>query len=123
MHCMFPSCCEYEFKPSLNNHTNSFLHCFCASLLGNNVVVEGAAKLQARGFQCLPIRSPTVPTGQERIRIVLHAHNTAAEISALCECLEEVMDEYAYITDRSDTPSACSKKNDAEMTERIYSEA
>ena len=41
---------------------------------------ELAEKLQASGFAVKPIYSPTVPKGEERIRICLHAFNTEEEI-------------------------------------------
>ena len=42
-----------------------------------------AEKLQASGFAVKPIYSPTVPKGEERIRICLHAFNTEEEITHL----------------------------------------
>ncbi|MCG9911726.1 MAG: aminotransferase class I/II-fold pyridoxal phosphate-dependent enzyme [Flavobacteriales bacterium] len=36
-----------------------------------------------------PIFSPTVPQGQERIRMVIHAFNTAEEIEKLCTLIQE----------------------------------
>jgi 8-amino-7-oxononanoate synthase len=36
-----------------------------------------------------PIRAPTVPVGQERIRIVLHAYNTRPEVESLCRALRD----------------------------------
>jgi len=42
-----------------------------------------AEKLQDSGFAVKPIYSPTVPRGEERIRICLHAFNTEEEITHL----------------------------------------
>ena len=46
-----------------------------------------------RQVRLFPIKSPTVPAGMERVRVVLHAHNTKEEIQMLihllCSCLEE----------------------------------
>ena len=42
---------------------------------------------EAGGLDVYPIRSPTVPKGEERIRIILHAHNTEDEIRKLIEVL------------------------------------
>ena len=39
--------------------------------------------LQAGGFLVRPIVYPTVPRGTERVRVCLHAANTAAEIDGL----------------------------------------
>lgn len=36
-----------------------------------------------------PIVAPTVPEGSERVRICLHAGNTAKEVEALLEAVEE----------------------------------
>jgi len=52
-----------------------------------------AQRVQARGFEVRPIVSPTVPRGQERIRICLHAHNSEAEIRELLIVLKEGLDE------------------------------
>lgn len=42
-----------------------------------------ANHLNARGFIVKPICSPTVPKGQERVRICLHGHNTVEQVDAL----------------------------------------
>jgi 8-amino-7-oxononanoate synthase len=34
-----------------------------------------------------PIRAPTVPKGQERVRIILHAHNTEDQVRTLCSSI------------------------------------
>jgi len=46
-----------------------------------------AKKLQENNFAVKAILSPTVPEGQERIRICLHAFNTKKEIEELTEIL------------------------------------
>jgi 8-amino-7-oxononanoate synthase len=48
---------------------------------------ELSEKLQASGFAVKPIYSPTVPKGEERIRICLHAFNTEEEIIRLASFL------------------------------------
>lgn len=58
---------------------------------GNNNCVEMASVLLQRGFYVLPIRSPTVPKGTERLRIVLHYHNTMDEINSLMDSIEELL--------------------------------
>lgn len=50
---------------------------------GNEAVTAVASLLQQHGFDCRPIRYPTVPKGKERIRIVLHAFNAKEEIQRL----------------------------------------
>ena len=54
---------------------------------GNVECVQVATILRQR-FDVLPIRSPTVPAGKERLRIVLHAHNTEEEVNALMDAVE-----------------------------------
>ena len=46
-----------------------------------------AKRLQENNFAVKAILSPTVPQGQERIRICMHAFNTKAEIEKLTEIL------------------------------------
>ncbi|CAB9513195.1 8-amino-7-oxononanoate synthase [Seminavis robusta] len=36
-----------------------------------------------------PIKSPTVPVGKERIRIILHGHNRKAQVQRLVECMAQ----------------------------------
>ncbi|KAG2218636.1 hypothetical protein INT45_000809 [Circinella minor] len=52
-------------------------------LNGNAPVRALAGYLNKRGFIVKPICSPTVPKGQERVRICLHGHNTTEQIDAL----------------------------------------
>lgn len=54
---------------------------------GNAACVRVAELLRKR-FHVLPIRSPTVPAGKERLRIILHAHNSAEQVDALMDALE-----------------------------------
>lgn len=58
---------------------------------GNKQCVAAAQELQRHGFAVLPIRSPTVPKGTERLRIILHYHNTRAEVDALMDLVETVL--------------------------------
>ncbi|KAM7198201.1 pyridoxal phosphate-dependent transferase [Naviculisporaceae sp. PSN 640] len=48
-----------------------------------------ASHCQQRKFMVRPIVAPTVPKGQERIRICLHAANTFSEVEALVHAMEE----------------------------------
>ncbi len=52
---------------------------------GNETVRRVAARLQAAQLDVRPIQSPTVPQGSERLRIVLHAFNTATEVDRLIQ--------------------------------------
>mmetsp|Transcript_9018 Transcript_9018/g.25142 ORF Transcript_9018/g.25142 Transcript_9018/m.25142 type:complete len:429 (-) Transcript_9018:77-1363(-) len=58
---------------------------------GNAECVAAAQMLQRRGFAVLPIRSPTVPAGTERLRIILHYHNTREEVNVLMDAIEEAL--------------------------------
>ncbi len=59
----------------------------CIIIPGNNEVKAMADKLQQSGFDVRPILSPTVPKGQERLRICLHSFNTKEEIDSLIKPL------------------------------------
>eukprot|EP01060_Flectonema_neradi_P034886 TRINITY_DN6257_c3_g1_i1.p1 TRINITY_DN6257_c3_g1~~TRINITY_DN6257_c3_g1_i1.p1 ORF type:complete len:395 (+),score=44.62 TRINITY_DN6257_c3_g1_i1:75-1259(+) len=52
---------------------------------GNASVMRATNVLQSAGFDVLGIRSPTVPAGTERIRVIIHSHNTFSQIERLCE--------------------------------------
>lgn len=54
-------------------------------IAGNEACREVATRLQANGLDVRPILSPTVPKGEERLRIVLHNYNTEEEMKTLCE--------------------------------------
>mmetsp|Transcript_36961 Transcript_36961/g.81148 ORF Transcript_36961/g.81148 Transcript_36961/m.81148 type:complete len:401 (+) Transcript_36961:24-1226(+) len=58
---------------------------------GNAECVSLAQLLQRSGFDVKPIRSPTVPAGLERLRIILHAHNTREEVNCLMDVIESAM--------------------------------
>jgi 8-amino-7-oxononanoate synthase len=54
---------------------------------GNEKVKTIAKQLQEKGFDVKAILSPTVPEGQERLRICLHSYNSKAEITKLLQLL------------------------------------
>ena len=55
---------------------------------GNERCISLCQHLRNAGsFDVYPIRSPTVPKGQERIRIIMHSHNNEDEIRALTKML------------------------------------
>lgn len=54
---------------------------------GNTQVMQLAEYLQQNNFAILPIRYPTVPQGEERLRICLHSFNTNEEIDKLLDVL------------------------------------
>jgi len=59
----------------------------CAILPGNEKVKNIASQLQEKGLDVKAILSPTVPEGQERLRICLHSYNSKEEISQLLRLL------------------------------------
>ncbi len=63
----------------------------CAIIPGNEKIKNIANKLQETGFDVKPILSPTVPTGQERLRICLHSYNTKSEIENLLNTLQNFL--------------------------------
>lgn len=63
----------------------------CGVIPGNENAKNTAKKLQNQGFNVKAILSPTVPEGQERLRICLHSYNTEAEISNLLKALSDLI--------------------------------
>lgn len=63
----------------------------CAIVPGNEKVKNIALKLQQQGFDVKPILSPTVPEGQERLRICLHSFNTENEITRLLQSFAQLI--------------------------------
>ncbi|CEN50248.1 aminotransferase class I/II-fold pyridoxal phosphate-dependent enzyme [Capnocytophaga canis] len=59
-------------------HSNSSIQAMIVS--GNDFVKSVAEQLQNKGFGVMPILSPTIPKGEERLRICLHSFNTEEEI-------------------------------------------
>ncbi|WP_299766927.1 8-amino-7-oxononanoate synthase [uncultured Dokdonia sp.] len=60
----------------------------CAVLPGNERVKTISQKLKKEGYDVKPILSPTVPEGQERLRICLHSYNTQQEIKSVLSLLK-----------------------------------
>jgi 8-amino-7-oxononanoate synthase len=55
---------------------------------GNERCIYVSQLLRKLGpFDVFPIRSPTVPKGEERIRVIIHAHNHEKDILHLVKCL------------------------------------
>ena len=48
-----------------------------------------SAFLQARGYLVRPITYPSVPRGEERVRVCLHAANTIDEVDGLADAVSE----------------------------------
>jgi 8-amino-7-oxononanoate synthase len=58
-----------------------------AIIPGNQNVKNIARQIQEKGFDVKAILSPTVPEGQERLRICLHSYNSKEEISEVLRLL------------------------------------
>ena len=75
---------DYKINDSFVTSESAIQSC----IIGGNSRVKSAAKqLQDQGFGVLPILAPTVPEGQERLRICLHSYNTEEEIEQLIKLL------------------------------------
>jgi len=67
-------------------------------LPGNEAVKQMAARLQHNNLDVRPILYPTVPRGRERLRIILHAFNTDAELQQLAAQLSALKKKPALMT-------------------------
>jgi 8-amino-7-oxononanoate synthase len=75
---------------------------------GNDACIATCRDLTRIGkVQLFPIRSPTVPKGQERIRIILHAHNTRAQVDSLVSLLYQ-----SLVNQQSNHPYDSNSNND-----------
>ena len=63
----------------------------CAVIPGNEKVKSVATALQNQGYNVKAILSPTVPEGQERLRICLHNYNSEEEITHLLKDLSDLI--------------------------------
>jgi len=70
----------FDFQLSTFNSKSAIQ---CIIIQGNDEVKKIAAKIQKQGFDVRPILSPTVPKGQERLRICLHSFNSKNQIVEL----------------------------------------
>lgn len=83
------------FKSEMSKHTNiqwlpSDSPIQSIIFPGNEKVKAIANSLQQQGFDVRPILSPTVPKGQERIRICLHTFNTKEEVIKLASVIGQL---------------------------------
>ena len=69
--------------------SDSAIH--CAILPGNARVKQISTEFLEAGFDVKAILSPTVPTGQERLRICLHSYNSQNEIKTLLSLLAKFL--------------------------------
>ncbi|KAI9202704.1 8-amino-7-oxononanoate synthase [Polychytrium aggregatum] len=98
-----------ELQSRLHNLIREFRECIQATAIPphyilpsdspiQGIIVPGNAEcssvctqLQGLGFDVRPIRSPTVPKGEERLRICLHLHNDSAQIHQLVRALSQIL--------------------------------
>lgn len=76
--------------------TNSHSPIQCLIVPGNDACRRVATVAQEAGFDVRAIVSPTVPSGQERLRICVHAFNTPTDIQRLLMVLRDV-----FVTNKS----------------------
>lgn len=58
---------------------------------GNEEVKQVAKQLQELGYDIRPILSPTVPEGEERLRICLHSFNTEEQCGTMLDQLAQII--------------------------------
>lgn len=63
----------------------------CVLVPGNEAAKVLAAKFQEAGYDIRAILSPTVPKGQERLRICIHSFNTENQIQELTELMNQII--------------------------------
>lgn len=74
-----------------SNWTDSQSPIQCLLVPGNDQARKVASDAQQAGLDVRAILSPTVPVGQERLRLCLHAFNTTDEIDLLITCLQRAL--------------------------------
>jgi 8-amino-7-oxononanoate synthase len=89
--------CSYERFPSMDNERRHIFdlcsrfqfpsHIHPISVKGNSQVKLLSHFLTHRGFDVRPIMSPTVPKGEERLRLTLHSFNESRHV---LRCLESI---------------------------------
>ncbi len=62
-----------------------------AIIIGNEKVKTIAHQLQEKGFDVKAILSPTIPEGQERLRICIHSYNSEQEILEVLQLLSNAI--------------------------------
>ena len=69
---------------------------------GNERVVRCSRAINAAGYQVFPIRAPTVPAGEERIRIVLHSYNSDRDVQGLIGAITDALAASSSFTEPAD---------------------
>jgi 8-amino-7-oxononanoate synthase len=80
-------CQEVELLPS-----TSPIQALVLTRNGNQACSEFCERVWQHSYKSIrlyPIKSPTVPEGMERIRIILHGHNRKDQVHRLVGCMEQ----------------------------------
>ncbi|WP_338874297.1 8-amino-7-oxononanoate synthase [Spirosoma sp. SC4-14] len=85
----FRQCIARELPDSVWTASESPIQCLIVP--GNEQARQVAQQLQQAGFDVRAILSPTVPAGQERLRICIHAFNTIVELDRLTTVLQSTL--------------------------------
>jgi 8-amino-7-oxononanoate synthase len=83
-----------ELYNNLMEHYDAFLNSSAIKTIiigGNERTTSVALSLQKHGYDVRAILSPTVAAGSERLRICLHAYNTADEIAGLTDQIKNYL--------------------------------
>jgi 8-amino-7-oxononanoate synthase len=80
-----------EIKEINSNFIQSNSPIQCLTIGGNLKAKEFAGNLFDKGFNVRAILHPTVPVGQERLRICLHTFNTDLEIKNLIKAIKNIL--------------------------------
>jgi 8-amino-7-oxononanoate synthase len=80
--------CSATYIPNLQTNKSAIQK----YIIPGNVEIKKVSKaLQECGFDVVPILSPTVPNGSERIRIVLHSYNKKSEIENFLITIKNIL--------------------------------
>jgi len=69
--------------------TNRLAHKYKSKMSNNEACIYLAKRIRQNGMSVYPIRYPTVKNGEERIRIILHSHNTEQDVKRLLNVLKD----------------------------------
>ena len=115
---MYESCIYMREQNKRRNHLNELIQLFLSEMNqttdftasnhlsspiqsivipGSQQVTEAAHILQKQGFDVRPMRPPTVAKGQERLRIILHSHNSKAEVLSLVSSIKRIKAKFGII--------------------------
>jgi len=81
---------------------------------GNTRCLQFCDRLWNKSKQSIrlyPIRSPTVPKGEERVRIILHSHNTDDQVNYLIDLIKSTLFDMGIITDQKHDNTASPRNN------------